>query len=617
MSKAATDPSRNNLQIRRFFLTSIPTKRLGTVLLLLAGSFSSLWAQDYSRLAPKTPVSDSSAIPVLPRKPAKPDGHDANTVVVPELKGIVFVSSPDLVRSAGIGTSGVALGGIAMLERPGFVAQIKSYLGPPLTFAQLNEITRSVVAFYRKNHRPLVDVVVPEQDVQGGTVQIVVTEFRVGEVRAQGNRWFSSRVITAPLALNHGDTIDFNQLLGLLDSANANPFRHVNLLYQPSAQPGYTDLVLQTQDRFPIRAYTGFDNSGTPVTGRGRWNLGMNWGNALWHDQQLSYQFTSSSNFWTGGRPSSEGQVSGASFIGHSLSWTMPLAARSSISVFGSYARTIPSIGQDFGLVGRSGQASARYSFTLPRTEAFTQMVQAGYDFKTTNNNLAFGGTQISRNSTEINQFPVGYSATRIDHLGVTSFTTTLVYSPGGITPDNTDAAFQPAPNQSGRMSARANYTYWRNDATRLTKLPAGNVWAFRFVGQTSNRSLLNTEQIAVGGPDLLRGYDPYSILGDTGIVLSNELRSRSFGRANSNEGKGRLLGQTQLLTFWDYSSLHNKNANESNPANLDASSIGLGLRYSLRSYASVRFDYGWQLQRLPFYNTRGQMANIAVIFGN
>ena len=151
---------------------------------------------------------------------------------------------------------------------------MSAYIGQPLTFKGLTEITSKVSAFYKQANHPLVDVIAPEQDVTSGVVQIVVNEFRVGEVRVKGNRWFSDGVVSAPITLQHGDTVDSQKLLNQLEIANANPFRRVDLVYQPATQPGYTDLVLNTRDRFPFTAYTGFDNSGNPATGRSRWNLG-------------------------------------------------------------------------------------------------------------------------------------------------------------------------------------------------------------------------------------------------------------------------------------------------------------------------------------------------------
>jgi hemolysin activation/secretion protein len=532
-----------------------------------------------------------------------------NTVVVPLLKGLVFVSNPADVQKSGISTPGISLSAIPLLNNSDFQDELTSYIGQPLTFKGLNEITSKVSAFYKRQNHPLVDVVAPEQDVASGVIQIVVNEFHVGEVRVEGNRWFSDRVVSSPFNLQHGDAIDTQALLGDLNAANANPFRRVDLIYQPASQPGYTDLVLKTQDRFPLTVYAGFDNSGTPVTGRGRWNLGATWGNALWHDQQLTYQFSASDNFFTGSN-AAPGEPRGASFISHSLIWSMPVRSYDSLSIFGNYQQSIPNVGTSFGFVGKSGQASIRYSLGLHRTNRFNQTLQFGYDFKTTNNNLDFGGTQVSANSSEIDQFPVAYAANLTDNLGTSALTTTITFSPGGLSPNNHSDDFQPGLNQTGILGASSHYTYWRTDFTRLTKLPEKATWAFRMLGQTSSTNLLYTEKLVGGGPDLLRGYDPNSVAGDKGIVISNELRTPSLTPFPENG-----LGHFQFVAFWDYAQLDAAHAFPGQVNSLSASSVGPGVRYNLRSNVTARFDYGWQLIRLPEagVGSRTHLASIAV----
>ena len=533
--------------------------------------------------------------------------HSGSSVVTPELKGLVFLPSVAALLPNGASTTGIVTTGIAMLDTQSFREQVKPYLGKSLSLAGLKEITKTVVTFYNAHNHPLVDAVVPEQDVQSGVIQIIVTEFRVGTIRAKGNRWFSSSIIEAPLTLHHGDTIDTSRILSALDAANSNPFRRVNLIYEPSQQPGYTDLVLQTQDRWPLRFYSGFDNSGTAATGHTHWNAGATWGNAFGLDQQLTYQFSSSSDLYLGSSRS-PGQPGGPSFMSHGLVWSMPLSFGDSISVFGNLQRAVPNIGPDLGLVGLSSQASIRYNHALPRTRNFVESVQVGYDFKTTNNDLAFGGVSVLSNSVDIDQFPLSYSASLTDRWGVDSSATTLVYSPGSLTANNNARAFA----SSGIGQPSSHYFYLREDFTRLTKLPLGAVWSSRLLAQKSNAGLLYTEQIIAGGPELLRGYQPNSVMGEEGVILSNELRTPPFRQMGE-----RNIGQLQFLGFWDYGALHSKEDGFGYGGNLTASSIGTGLRYSLRNNVNVKFDYGWQLRSLPGVPGGGHMANVGLILGN
>jgi hemolysin activation/secretion protein len=526
---------------------------------------------------------------------AAPPDHDT-TVIVPTLKGLVFVASPRDIQKSAVATLGLSLTAVPLLNQAAFKDALNAYIGQPLTFKGLNEITSKVSAFYKKANHPLVDVVAPEQDVSTGVVQIVVNEFRVGEVRVQGNRWFSDEAITAPITLQHGDTIDTRKLLTQLDSANANPFRRVDLTYQPSGQPGYTDLVLDTHDRLPITGYAGFDNSGTAVTGRSRWNLGATWCNAFNLDQTLSYQFSASDNFFTGNG------VGGSAFLSNSMSWSMPVRGTDSLSFFGSYQKSVPLIGTDFGYKGKNGQASIRYSFALPRTKHFVESLQIGYDFKTTNNNLAFGGTQVSRTSAQIDQFPLIYAFNVTDSRGSSAFTTSLFYSPGGLTPTNNWFYFQPNVGQSGIPGAIPRYVYWRSDFTRLTKIPYKGVYAFRLLGQTSSGNLLYTEKLSAGGPDLLRGYDPNSVYGDRGIVMSNELRTPAL-KPWPEHG----LGEAQLYVFYDYGHLMAAKYFAGVVNSVNAASTGTGVRYELGNNMSAHLNYGRALIQLPQTNSQAR----------
>jgi hemolysin activation/secretion protein len=129
-------------------------------------------------------------------------------------------------------------------------------------------------------------------------------------------------------------------------------------------------------------------------------------------------------------------------------------------------------------------------------------------------------------------------------------------------------------------------------------------------LGQTSSTNLLYTEKLVGGGPDLLRGYDPNSVAGDKGIVISNELRTPSLTPFPENG-----LGHFQLVAFWDYAQLDAAHAFPGQVNSLSASSVGPGVRYNLRSNVTARFDYGWQLIRLPEagVGSRTHLASIAV----
>jgi hemolysin activation/secretion protein len=52
-----------------------------------------------------------------------------------------------------------------------------------------------------------------------------------------------------------------------------------------------------------------------------------------------------------------------------------------------------------------------------------------------------------------------------------------------------------------------------------------------------------------------------------------------------------------QFLCFLDYGTVHILNAEVGEPQNTDLASAGVGLRYVINRYLSVRLDYGWKLK--------------------
>lgn len=292
------------------------------------------------------------------------------------------------------------------------------------------------------------------------------------------------------------------------------------------------------------------------------------------------------------------------------LAWSMPIRGRDSISVSGNYDRSVPNVGQDFGLVGKSWGVSTRYNKVLHRTGALTQTASIGYDFESTNSNLAFGGTQVMRNSAQIDQLVTGYLAGLTDRGGSTSLNANLFYSPGNLSAENSNAAFQPTVGQSGRALASSRYTYWRIDLNRLTRLPGHLLWSSRAIGQASTANLLYTEQLAGGGADILRGYDPNSVLGDRGVIISNELRSPAFHKKEGEFSTSNL----QLVGFWEWAHVGSVQNVDGAVNHLNASSVGPGLRYNLRSHLTVRLGYGFQLQHLPGTGNRDRLLSLSLM---
>ncbi len=466
--------------------------------------------------------------------------------------------------------------GLPLLETEKFRERMQRYLGQPLTFELVSTIAVEVSAYYGEHDRPVVNVTAPEQDVTSGVVKVVVTEGAVGEVRVEGNRWFRTSLFRNSVRLREGDSIKKSRLDADMAWLNNNSFRSVNSVFTPGAAPGTTDVVVRVQDRLPLRVFAGYDNTGTELTDKNRLLAGFNWGNVFGLDHQFNYQFTASPDFEL--------------FRAHSGSYIVPLPWRHTLTFFGSYAETEPVLPQGFEQQGRSYQVSFRYSVPLPPMRSYKHEVVLGYDFKSTNNNLVFGGTEIFDTSLEVSQFVLSYNAGFEYQLGRVSLEASLFGSPGDMTDDNGSEAFA-----ATREGADPEYLYGLLRLNHLAPLPWGLSLSNQFTGQIASGPLVGTEQLGFGGYNSIRGYSERIVNGDGGFIMNHELRAPALHPLRAL-GVTKVQDSLQFLAFWDFGIATIEDAAPGEDDSITLSSVGVGLRYALNPYVSVRADYGWQL---------------------
>jgi len=553
-------------------------------------------AQDLQKVLPKPlPANPPAKAPETPEIPEGPGGREQ---IIEKVRALVFVSSEGQIKKDGLPAfDGVRVGpNLPYLDAPAFRLKAEAFLGRPLTADTLNQITRTVVAEYVAHDHPVVDAVVPEQNIGNGVIQVTVIEGRVHEVRAKGNKWFDGHVLVNELGFKPGDAIPQSAMVSRLNWMNQNPFRDVSAQFARGPEVGTTDIVLKTQDRFPVRFYTGYDNTGNFVTGQDRWNAGFNYGNLFGLDQQLNYQYTMSSD--------------AVRFQAHAGSYVIPLPWHHTVTLFGGYITTE---GHPSGtnLNGTSWQASGRYTAGLPTLGAFTQSVSGGYDFKQSNNDLEFGGQQVFNTTTDVSQFVAGYNAGYADAWGSTSLGLTAYLSPGDMTDNNTNRAFA-----ATRSRANSEYVYGQANLNRVTKLPWNFSWVVKGAYQDASGNLLGSEQFGLGGDGTVRGYQEREANGDQGWLASTEIRLPPFSLSQffaPQFGTNIANDQLQFLVFTDYGWTRNIDLLPGEDPNIYLWSVGAGFRYTLSKYVTAKLDYGWQLTDTGLRDPEASRGELAV----
>jgi hemolysin activation/secretion protein len=332
----------------------------------------------------------------------------------------------------------------------------------------------------------------------------------------------------------------------------------------------------------PLSVNAGFDDTGTKSTSLYRLSTGFDWGNAFWRGDDLNYEFTTAPDPRT--------------LAEHSLAYTLNLPWHDSLSVSGSYATTQSIASGISNTDGVTGTASLRYNRLLPTLWGIQQTLSLGYDFKTTNNDILFGGVSVFPSTSEIDQFLGIYSGQLADPLGSTGLTLTLVGSPGGLTSLNNNAAFQ-----AQQAGATANYLYGRLSISRLTNLPAGFDWSSKAAAQLSDASLLPSEQLILGGYQSIRGFVEQGATRDEGAIWQNELRLPAF-----ETGLAKALhldpSTDALVPFWFFDIGGGRNHQELAGVRtswITLAGTGPGLTWNMSRNLSFRFTWGIPLLRV------------------
>lgn len=191
-------------------------------------------------LTPKTPPKKSGKAK-LPDPATPPPNPEDDVQVVDKLLGIVIVKSKEEVKRDGLeAVTGLEVRDVPVLAGPKFAAVVEPYFGQPATIRTLKEIQRRIVIYCREQDRPLVDVVVPNQEVKNGVVQLVLIEGRIGNVTVRNDdpKWFRDGIITQGIRATSGDVVKEKQLLTDINWVNRNPFREVSLAFKQGDRPG-------------------------------------------------------------------------------------------------------------------------------------------------------------------------------------------------------------------------------------------------------------------------------------------------------------------------------------------------------------------------------------------
>jgi hemolysin activation/secretion protein len=382
-------------------------------------------------------------------------------------------------------------------------------LGEHKTIADVQSARAALEKAYHDRGFGTIFVDIPEQDVNDKIVRLKVTEGRLEQVHIAGARYFSERKILAALpAATSGSVPNLPELQQQLTAVNLQTSdRSVVPILKAGSQPGTVDLSLKVDDHMPLHGSIEIDNQNTPDTRPLRSTVSLSYTNLFAQFDSLSAQYQLAPQ-----------EVSQVNVFAVNYAWgALPGTPHPSVYFIESNS-DVPTVGT-IGVLGKGQIVGSRLAFPLVGTEAVSQSLTLGFDYK------HFRQT-IGLESMPAVVTPISYTNLSVAYAGSWSwswlqeaFGSAANFGPRGAPND-------PVAFENKRFEGRPNYFYLKIDNSLIAHLPKGVQLILRADGQYAVEPLITNEDYSISGADGVRGYLEAEVLSDKGLKGSAQLQS-------------------------------------------------------------------------------------------
>lgn len=458
------------------------------------------------------------------------------------------------------------------------------FMGPGRSETDIDQARQALEKAYKDKGYQTVYVETPRQTGARGVIFFNVVEATVGRLRVKNSRYFLPSAIKAQApSMAEGTVPNFTEVQKDIIALNRWRDRKITPELRAGVVPGTVDIDLVVEDKLPFHGSLELNNQHNANTVPLRLSGSLSYGN-LWqrgHTVGMSFQVAP--------EKASDGTV-------YSAFYSAPLESVEGLSVMLSGTLQDSNISTLGGgaVIGKGTIVGLRLMKTLPAEAGYFHSLSFGMDYKDFVQDVNVAGGVIS---SPIKYFPItlAYSASKVADKSFTEVNAALVFHFSQLGGSRSEF-------NARRFGAQDNFFYFRGDLSHTHDLPGGLQVYGRMQGQASTSPLINTEQIAGGGPNSVRGYLIATQLGDSGIFGSLELRSPSFlGDGKDKENEWRAYG------FIEAGKLY---SNQTLPGELrtqDIASIGLGTRFRYLNHLFGSLDLGMPLITQPNAN-RGNL---------
>lgn len=457
--------------------------------------------------------------------------------------------------------------GASLLSQSEIYAAVLPYTGRDKDFSDVQRALEAIENAYAARGFSAVRVLLPEQELEKGTVHFRVVESRFGRVTVVDNHVVSTEnALNAVPSVRSGGVPRTKQIARELKLANENPARQMNVVLKAGEKDDEVDAKVVVTDSKPTSWGLTADNTGTPETGRTRFGISYRHANLFDKDHVASLQYLMSPE-----RPSRLTVLGG--------SYKIPLyQLGDSIDLFGGYSNVNSVVGGLGNFQGGGLLFSARYNHPLARVGVFDPRLSYGLDWRDFRRvEMNSVPPTVLYNEIVVVPLSVAYAAQGKFARSDLNFNASFAANLPGI--GKGQAADFANYDRVNLTKPRANYQVLRYGASYSQLV--GDDWQVRAAlnGQWSPDTLIQGEQMRLGGVDGVRGFSEGSEGGEIGMRWNLEGYTPDFGKRDV---------KARALAFFDAGQVRT-----SVGARSSISSAGLGLRAGYAEQFTLRMDAG------------------------
>ncbi|HHF3534190.1 TPA: heme/hemopexin-binding protein HxuB [Haemophilus influenzae] len=175
---------------------------------------------------------------------------------------------------------------------------LKNYVGKEVSLSDLSNLANEISEFYRHNNYLVAKAILPPQEIEQGTVKILLLKGNVGEIRLQNHSALSNKFVSrlSNTTVNASEFILKDELEKFALTINDVPGVNAGLQLSAGKKVGEANLLIKINDAKRFSSYVSVDNQGNKYTGRYRLAAGTKvsnlngWGDELKLDLMSSNQ---------------------------------------------------------------------------------------------------------------------------------------------------------------------------------------------------------------------------------------------------------------------------------------------------------------------------------------